>query len=183
MSQIDGVQGDAEQRLALKLAAGDYALPVEGVGGEAALVVVTAGVVEVCGRRVSIQLHGLVVVGRLPAYGVVLEDEVAEAVHDGSVFVNLDAARYVGTVSDEHVRAFVDAGVREVHQELGRLVAVRAALVAVYGDHHPIRHAPRIPHPLDVVRQIASIELGADTELLAESEDLVQEDEACVAVV
>ena len=183
MAEIYRVERYAVQRLSLEVAVRDYALPVKSVCGEAPLVVVGAGVVEVGGRCPGVQLYGVVVVGRLPAHGVVLEDEVAETVEDGPVLVNLQASCDVGAVPDEHVGALVNAGAGEVHKELRRLVAVSAAFVAVYGDHHPVCHASRVSHPFQVVVEVAPVELGADAELLAEREDLVQKDEAGVGVL
>ena len=86
------------------------------------------------GGRRRIHLVLLVEIARHRLEQIELKDEVAEAVEDRLAAIDLDAADLVRPVADELVRAGVDRRVRQLRQEVGRLLAPVARLVRVNGD-------------------------------------------------
>ena len=92
--------------------------------------------------------------GRLPLFRLI--QEVAHAVQDGSALVYLDPSQPVGAVADDQACPGVDRLAREVFEELGRLVAVVARLMAVDRQHDDFGRrasaADLREDPLDVAR-------------------------------
>src|SRR5262249_26686298 len=82
----------------------------------------------------------------LPPDGVVVEDEVPEAVEDGPAPVHLDAAQKMRPVAGDQMAALVYRPVRELDVEVGRAfpadlvdLARRPALVGVEAVQPPVR--------------------------------------------
>ena len=182
MSHVNRVENDLGQQPRAEFAARDDALPVDRVGGEAARVVLAAAVVEIRRRVARAQPNGLVVERGLPANGVVLEDEVAETVEYRLAAVYLDAARDVRPMTEKGVRAGVHAGARESLEKVRRVVARRAALVAVERHQNPVRHSARVPNPLQIVVHIAAVGFGRDAEILSQDESASEKRELRIVV-
>ena len=125
-------------------------------------------VVEIGRRGAPAQARVFVLILGLEQHGIVLQDEVADAVEDGPALVNLDAAVLVRAGARDHVRARVDHGVVHDPGVLGRLVS-RYVLV-VHGDDHPLRHAPRVADALERALQVGRVRIGMFFVLLAQPE-------------
>ena len=81
-----------DQLLSAPLGHRDDRLPDLGDGGEPGGVVVVAGLVEVGEAVALVQSDPVVVLVRQPLEGLVLENEVPEAVEDRHPLVHLDGA-------------------------------------------------------------------------------------------
>ena len=140
------MQRELDQLFAAILRHGDDGFPDRRIGGEAALVEVVARVVEVVDVRRGPEVERLVVFARQAQQRFVLENEIAEAVHDRLALVHLDAAQHVRAVTDEQVGAGIDHRARKRDQEVGRQEAISAAFVGVNGDDGVVRQAGGILH-------------------------------------
>jgi hypothetical protein len=108
-------------------------------------------------RRSEIEIEALVGVGGKKAHGLILKNEVPDAVEDRFLAVNLDTHWKVRTVADEDVGAFIDRLMREAGDELGSFFklgatprgeqACAAEFVAVDADDQPVCLAPRFANP------------------------------------
>src|SRR5215470_9890310 len=93
MAEIERIEAHGDERALAKLAFGGEPFPELRRGREAATTAVGARVEEVGGRRLMRQAEALVGLGRKHLDGVVLEDEVAEAVEDRTAAIDLDPER------------------------------------------------------------------------------------------
>ncbi|HKR48402.1 MAG TPA: hypothetical protein VJT72_02275, partial [Pseudonocardiaceae bacterium] len=110
-------------------------LPVAAVRGEQPGAVAAQSVVVAAqgGRSVGGDLG--VVLGGDAVGQFDLADDVAEAVEDRPVPIQLDTAKEVRAVPDHDVCALVDHPVGEGTQELARCLGRRAGLVGVHAHH------------------------------------------------
>ena len=123
------------------------------------------------------EIEALVGVGGKKADGLVLKNEIADAVEDRLAFVDFNAHGEVRAMADENVGAFVDRLVRELGHEVGGLFQFRAAargeqtgaaeFVAVDADDDPVGLAARFADPSQVVLQVALVGFGRDRETFA----------------
>ena len=93
--------------------------------------------------------------------------ELAHAVEDRLALVDLDAAQHVRTVRDEHVGAVVHRLMRELDQEVRRLILEQPLLpgdrplVAVAGRDQELGQVLAVAHAAQVLPQVALVHLEA----------------------
>src|SRR3954452_7346220 len=148
MAKVERIKPYSGKPAITKLAFGRKPFPELWRGRKAALAAIGAGVEEIGRSGLMRQAEALISLGREHLDGVVLEDEIAEAVKNRTAAIDLDAEREMRAVTGDHVGARIDRGTRERDIEVGHFLhadirrraqaAAGAKLMRVKREDNPV---------------------------------------------
>jgi hypothetical protein len=180
MAEVERIKSQRAERALAKLAFSGKPFRELRRGREAAAATVGAHVKEVGGCRFVWQAEALIGLRRKQLDGVVLENEVAEAVEDRSPAIDLDPEREMRAMPGDHVSAGIDRGARELDVEVGHLLHAHirrrgeppagTELVGMKREDHPVGLPAGFLDLAQIGVGILTVDLGGDVKAIAFAE-------------